>query len=193
MITNESGQEHTEGDRLLVDTIYRAVLRIKGSEGEEAAASSVFLINLSLGDTRRPFTRVVSPLARLVDFLSNCYNVLFLVSGGNVPDPLKIQAFEHWSAFESAAPEDRQRAVIAALNSAKHERTILSPAEALNALTIGAQHHDNLTIRQASADGQARFISARRARARPNAGNGRPAQSFDRRSSASVRLKCRSS
>jgi hypothetical protein len=148
MIANQNGDEHTEADRLLIDTLYRAVLRIKGSEGEEAAAPTVFLINISMGDTRRPFTRLVSPLARLLDFLSVQYNVLFLVSGGNVSAPLDIPDFTTWTAFVTADPDDRERAVVKALNAAKHERTILSPAESLNALTIGAQHHDNVTVRQ---------------------------------------------
>jgi hypothetical protein len=147
MITDENGEEHSEIDRLLIDTIYRAVLRIKGSEGEEPTAPTVFLINISMGDTRRPFTRMVSPLARLLDFLSDRYNLLFLVSGGNVRGSLAVPDFENWSAFESADPRDRQRAVLKALNTVKHERTILSPAESLNALTIGAQHHDNVTTR----------------------------------------------
>jgi hypothetical protein len=147
MVTNENGNEHTEPDRLLIDTLYRAVLRIKGSEGEEAAAPTVFLINVSLGDTRRPFTRLVSPLARLIDFLSVRYNVLFLVSAGNVTAPLEISDYPNWTAFEDAAPNDRQRAVVRAVNAAKHERTILSPAESLNALTIGAQHHDHVGAR----------------------------------------------
>ena len=30
----------------------------------------------------------------------------------------------------------------------KHERTILSPAEALNVITVGARHHDNVAVRQ---------------------------------------------
>jgi hypothetical protein len=147
MIANENGYEHTEADRLLIDTLYRAVLRIKGSEGQEAAAPTVFLINISLGDTRRPFTRLVSPLARLIDFLSVRYNILFLVSGGNVSAPLDIPDYANWTAFENAAPNDRERAVVRALNAAKHERTILSPAESLNALTIGAQHHDHVAAR----------------------------------------------
>jgi len=147
MIANVNGYEHTEVDRLLIDTLYRAVLRIKGSEGQEAAAPTVFLINISLGDTRRPFTRLVSPLARLIDFLSVRYNILFLVSGGNVAAPLEIPDYANWTAFETAAPNDRERAVVRALNAAKHERTILSPAESLNALTIGAQHHDHVAAR----------------------------------------------
>jgi hypothetical protein len=90
----------------------------------------------------------VSPLARLLDFLAVRYNILFLVSGGNISDPLNIPDFESWVDFENASPQDREKAVIRALNAAKHDRTILSPAESLNGLTIGAQHHDNVATCQ---------------------------------------------
>jgi hypothetical protein len=150
MITSAQGFEHTEIDRLLIDTIHRAVIRIKGTDAEEGTAPSVFLINLSMGDPHRPFSRVMSPLARLLDFLSDRYNVLFLVSGGNIKTPLEITGFDTWTAFEQALPADRERAVIRSLNAAKHERTMLSPAEALNVLTIGAQHHDSVVNRQAA-------------------------------------------
>ena len=142
MVTDQSGQEHTDPDRLLIDTIYQAVVRIKGNTEKKGVAGSVFLINLSMGDLHRPFTGWMSPLARLLDFLSERYNILFLVSGGNVTIPLDIPGFKGWSGFQDATPSDRQRAVLQALNESKHERTILSPAESLNALTIGAQHHD---------------------------------------------------
>jgi len=148
MVTNENGYEQTDRDRLVIDTIYQAVTRMKGSEGQEPAAPAVFLVNLSMGDARRPFTRMVSPLARLLDFLSERYNILFLVSGGNVHYPLTIPGFENWTSFEQAGSAEKKRAVLTALNAAKHERTILSPAESLNALTIGAQHHDHLSQRQ---------------------------------------------
>ena len=148
LIADDQGQERTETERLVIDTIYRAILRIKGSDGEEAAAPSVFLVNLSIGDTRRPFTGLVTPLARLIDFLSDRYSLLFLVSAGNVSEPLEIPAFDNWTMFERATPNDRERAVVTALNAVKRERTILSPAESLNALTIGAQHHDNVAARQ---------------------------------------------
>jgi hypothetical protein len=160
MIVDENGNEHTEADRLLIDTLYRAVLRIKGSEGEEAVAPTVFLINVSMGDTRRPFTGFVSPLARLIDFLSVRYNVLFLVSAGNVPAPLEVPGFGDWTTFESAPPNDRERAVVSALNAAKHERTILSPAESLNALTIGAHHHDNVRARQGGVNAVDPFVDS---------------------------------
>src|SRR4029077_2078249 len=90
VIAIEAGHEHTEVDRLLIDTLYGAVLRIKGSPSQEAAAPTVFLINISMGDPRHPFTRMISPLAHLLDYLSVRYKLLFLVSGGNVTDPLAI-------------------------------------------------------------------------------------------------------
>jgi hypothetical protein len=147
MITNEHGIEQTENDKLLIDTIYRAILRIKGTDAQEAAAPTVFLVNLSMGDTRRPFSGVMSPLARLLDFLADKYGLLFLVSGGNITSPLEIADFTSWTAFERATPEQQERAVLKSLNNAKHARTILSPAEALNVLTIGARHHDNVANR----------------------------------------------
>jgi hypothetical protein len=152
MLVNQSGREEVDGARLFTDTLYRAVLRIKGSEGETAAAPSVFLVNLSMGDARRPFARTMSPLARLLDFLSARYNILFLVSGGNVLENLEIPEFPNWSSFKNAPAKDRQKAVLKALHNNKHERTILSPAESLNALTIGAQHQDNIQQRPAPGD-----------------------------------------
>lgn len=150
MLAPAQGSERTAGDRLLIDTIYRAVLRMKGSAGEEAAAPAVFLVNLSMGDVRRPFTGLISPLARLLDFLSERYGILFLVSGGNVGASLALTGFATWTGFEAADADARERAVLTALNNTKHERTILSPSESLNALTIGAQHHDNVRNRPRS-------------------------------------------
>jgi hypothetical protein len=147
LVPSADGRERTDGNRLVVDTVYRAVLRIKGVPGQTPAAPSVFLINLSLADARRPFASLISPLARLLDFLSAKFNVLFLVSAGNVTTPLEITGFTTWTEFQSADPAARERAVLAALNATKHERTLLSPAESLNALTIGAHHSDKVPQR----------------------------------------------
>ncbi len=133
--------EQTPPDRLLVDVIHRAVRRIKeGDGGEPATAPGVVLVNLSLGDRWRPFARVMSPLGRLLDFLAHRYRVLFLVSAGNVLDRLVIPDFATLREFEDAEPEEREKAVLAALNANKSQRTLLSPAESVNALTIGAAH-----------------------------------------------------
>lgn len=146
LLASESG-EHSDRNLLLVDTVHRAVLRIKGSAGEEAAAPTVFLVNLSIGDVRRPFTQMVSPLARLIDYLSEKYSILFIVSAGNISAPLSIDGFENWTAFETASADVREKAVLTALNYDKRHRSILSPAESLNSITVGAQHQDAVSNR----------------------------------------------
>lgn len=133
--------EQTPPDRLLVDVIHRAVRRIKVGDGAEpASAPDVVLINLSLGDSWRPFARVMSPLGRLLDFLAHRYSVLFLVSAGNIRDRLVVPDYQTSTDFELADPEEREKAILAALNANKSQRTLFSPAESVNALTIGAAH-----------------------------------------------------
>ncbi|QEE27315.1 S8 family peptidase [Terriglobus albidus] len=148
LLSSSNGEsEHSDPDRLLIDLIHSAVVRMKGQNGTEGSAPNVFLVNLSLGDPKRPFSRLMSPLARLLDYLSYRYNLLFFVSGGNVTAPLAIADFDTWTDLETASPEEREKSFIRALNTAKRERTILSPAEALNAITVGAQHHDDVPNR----------------------------------------------
>ena len=123
---------------------------MRGSAGEKAEAPSVFIINLSIGDPRRPFTQTVSPLARLLDYLSAKYALLFIVSAGNATTPFVIPNFKDWTSFTKASPADREKAVLTGLNATKHERSILSPAESINALTVGAHHHDDISIRMSA-------------------------------------------
>ena len=138
-------REEPRRDRLLVDVIYRAIRRMKEGDGDgEATAPEVFLVNLSLGDPRRPFSGPMSPWAKLVDHLAEHYGILFLVSAGNVKSPLPVSAFSDWTSFEDADPEERERAVLQALADNRAYRTLLSPAEALNAVTVGAWHDDAL-------------------------------------------------
>jgi hypothetical protein len=141
MRPNANGDERTPSDRLLVDVIYRAVRRIKEADGDQpASAPAVRFINFSLGDSTRPFARVLSPLGRLLDYLAHRYRILFLISAGNIQDRLVVPGFRTSAEFEDATPEIRERAMLDALNASKSQRTLYSPAESLNALTIGAAH-----------------------------------------------------
>ena len=135
--------ERFQQDRLLIDTIYRAVLRMKeGSDGTAPTAPDAFLVNLSLGDKRRPYAGQISPWARLLDYLAHRYNILFLVSAGNVNDPLPVPGYNAVTDFEEASAEDRETAVMVGLGEQRSQRTLLSPAEALNVLTVGACHDE---------------------------------------------------
>ena len=143
--------ERTQPDRLLIDTIYRAVLRMKeGDGGGEATAPNVFIVNLSLGDENRPFTGTMTPWGRLLDYLAERFGILFIVSAGNVRDSLPVPAFNGITELEAATPEERRRAILEALGEQRSQRTLLSPAEALNVVTVGAWYEDALDGAQPS-------------------------------------------
>ncbi len=136
-------REITQPDRLLVDTIYRAVLRMREGEGDMMPeAPEVFIVNLSLGDEFRPFAGPMSPWGRLLDHLAARFGLLFIVSAGNVNTSLPVPAFQGITDFEAASQIDRQQAVLKALGNQRSQRTLLSPAEALNPVTVGAWHED---------------------------------------------------
>jgi hypothetical protein len=142
-----SDAETTPPDRLPLDVVYLAVRRLLEGEGDEpASAPGVVVINLSLGDLNRPFSGRISPWARLMDWLSFRYRVLFLISAGNVRSWLPIREFATTADWSAAAPEAREAAIISALNSEKAVRTLLSPAEGLNALAVGAWHADEFAV-----------------------------------------------
>ena len=133
------GKECLSTDRLFVDVVYRAVKRMKeGDGGQPPSAPDVILINLSLGDRCRPFAGVVSPLARLLDYLAYRYKVQFLVSAGNVTDKIVVSGFGTLTELENASPDRREKLILDAVNDSKIHRTLLSPAEAINVLTVGA-------------------------------------------------------
>ena len=123
--------------------IYRAVLRMKiGDPPGDATAPEVFIVNLSLGDENRPFTVPMSPWGRLLDYLAERFDILFVVSAGNILDPLPLPAFTGMTDLEAATMADRQKAILQALDSQRSMRTLLSPAEALNVITVGAWYED---------------------------------------------------
>lgn len=129
--------ERVSPDTLFVDLLHRAVRRIfAGESGRPPVASSVRVINLSIGDCRRPLVRRMSPVGRLVDWLALEYNVLFIISAGNHVDPISIPA---------EATSDRESARVAALqavHASQIVRGILPPGDAMNAVTVGAVHAD---------------------------------------------------
>jgi hypothetical protein len=131
------------GDVLPVDLIHRAVRRLFEQDGDhEAVADTVKIINLSIGDPCRQFDRAMSPLARLLDWLSLKYRVLFIVSAGNCPRDIDIPISE--AEYDALTPEEREEAVVRAILHEGRLRRMLSPAEAINVLTIGAWHKDGV-------------------------------------------------
>lgn len=134
--------EFVPNDRLLIDTVHRAVRRIFQREGDlDAVAPSIKIINLSIGDRDRLFYNSMSPWSKLLDWLSYKYRVLFIISTGNHYNEIHLSISQtEFNAFESI--EKEKIFLNEVLNNARNCR-IMSPAESLNGLTVGALHVDN--------------------------------------------------
>ena len=138
---NSPREECTPDDFLFVDYIHGAVKRIvEGEGGDGPAAPTVKIINLSIGDSLRPFSQMVSPLARLLDWLSVKYNLLFIISSGNHLEKINIGI--PCDNFLELNTTKRESLVVEKLYEDMRHRRLLSPAESINGLTVGALHAD---------------------------------------------------
>lgn len=134
-------EEYFPDDVFFEDRIERAVRRIFEGDGDTPAqAPSVKIVNISIGDPDRPFVHTPSPWAKLLDWLSFKYQVLFCVSAGNYLEDVNINISS--SEFSVLSDDEKVVHLIKSVESQLSERRLLSPAESLNALTIGALHTD---------------------------------------------------
>lgn len=135
-------KEFVPNDRLLIDTIHRAVKRMFDGDGElDAVASNVKIINLSIGDRDRLFYNSMSPWSKLLDWLSYKYGVLFIISTGNHHNEIRLDISK--TEFEALEAVEKEKIfLLEILNNARNCR-IMSPAESINNITVGALHVDN--------------------------------------------------
>jgi hypothetical protein len=127
-------------DRLPADMFEEALVRMR--EGDDATAPHVIVINASLGDPNKPFANRISGWARVVDYLASKYGVLFVISAGNHHAYIETQDMTA-SAFEALDMPQKIRVALRASASQITKRRILAPAEAINAITVGALHADH--------------------------------------------------
>lgn len=126
-------------NELPVDLIHRAVRRMFEDDGQTPAqARSVKIINLSLGDASQLFDRHMSPWARLLDWLSWKYHVLFIVSAGNHLETITIPVPP--AAVSDLSDDDLRAHTLRSMAHQRAQRRLLAPAESINAVTIGALH-----------------------------------------------------
>lgn len=135
--------ESVPSDQLPIDLVHRAVVRLfEGTPAEPAAAPTVRIINLSVGDPNQLFYRTVSAWARLLDWLSWKYESIFVISAGNYDDSVSLSATtEDFLAMDTG---DQQLEVLRSLRHAIPHRRLISPSESINAVTVGAIHADNV-------------------------------------------------
>jgi hypothetical protein len=140
---NDQGGESPPANKLAIAMIYRAVVDLKrGTAGQPASGPKVLLINHSVCDEASPFSGTVSAWARTLDFLSFQFGVLFIISAGNIRDQFAVQGYGSVKDFQGGDAVARRKAIVVGLDGVKSKRSMLSPAESINSLTIGAAHSD---------------------------------------------------
>lgn len=128
--------------RPFVDLVHQAVARMfVAAGGIEPVAPTVEVVNFSIGDASRPFAGQMSPLARLVDWLSFQYGLLFVVSAGNRTDSLTLGVAN--KELDSLSPEQLEAEVLLSLLREAHLRRVLSPGESINSLSVGWTNADH--------------------------------------------------
>jgi len=141
-----NSEERVPSDIIFVDLIHRAVRRMFEGEGTTpAAAPSIKVINISIGDPARQLTSIMSPLARLLDWLSYKYKVLFIVSAGN-QNTGGLNIGVTFDEFKGLNQQQRNECVFSHLINEIRNLRVLCPAESINSLTIGALYADACQI-----------------------------------------------
>lgn len=134
--------EYVPDDEFLEERVLLAVRRLfENVDNTAMSTPNIKLINLSIGNPEHIFTHTPSPLARLIDWLSFQYRVLFIVSAGNYIGPLELGVgYGQWQQLTS---DEKISEVLRAASAKQLQRRLISPAEAFNALTVGGMHQDD--------------------------------------------------
>lgn len=126
-------------DELFADVLHRAVRHIME---ETDLRNDIKVINLSVVNENRVFVNSFSPEARMVDYLSWKYNILFVICAGNYKESIEDENMTYGS-FMNLGLEERQTIVIKDRFNLQQHMRIQAPSEAVNALCIGAVNDDN--------------------------------------------------
>lgn len=133
--------EYVPPDIFIEDRVERAVRQmLDRRDGNSPPAPDVKVINFSIGIRGRPFQWIPSPLAMLLDWLSWKYRVLFCVSAGNYDDRFDLGVT--YQEFSKLSEQDQVEHTLRIITKQLAERRLISPAESLNSVTVGALHVD---------------------------------------------------
>lgn len=126
------------------DLLERAVIRMfEDGSGRPAIAPKIKIINLSVCDSSKMYFNQLSSCAKLLDWLSFKYQVLFCVSAGNINDDINLGVNE--SDLRLLSPSAIVTRTMKKIHDNYRNRKILSPADSINSITVGSIHSDKST------------------------------------------------
>ncbi|HLC14814.1 MAG TPA: S8 family peptidase [Thermodesulfovibrionia bacterium] len=141
---NNPPRENIPKEYFMEDLIERSVRRIfEGDGNEDAVAPTIKVINISIADSTKMFFNTLSSCAKLLDWLSFKYQVLFCVSAGNIND---INLQKDINELRSLSSEDLIRHTVLKILEDIRNRKIFSPADSINSISLGSIHADSSTI-----------------------------------------------
>lgn len=125
---------------LPVDITYRAIKEIVD---DDLLRDNIKIVNLSVGDYHRQFNKNISAWAKLIDYFSWKYNILFCISTGNYTEPIEIDCtLSEWNKLQL---EEKNKKILETIKNTDAFRKILAPSESINAITVGSIHDDAST------------------------------------------------
>lgn len=105
MKPNADGKESVPEDRFFVDILHEALREI----GESPSLNTIRIVNLSIGNRNRPFIFALSPEAKMIDWLSEKYNLLIIVSSGNYSQDIYLPIT--YGEYKNLTEEERQQQI----------------------------------------------------------------------------------
>lgn len=151
LVDDREGNARSPEDRLFVDIVHIALVR--AFEGEAPLAPDAFVVNLSVGVPHIRFAGRMSALSQLLDWWTWKTGVLFVISAGNILDPLNVSDMS-LVQFDSLSVNDQSALLRRAQSNQAYERSIMAPAESINGLTVGALSEDASPSQVAPINGQ---------------------------------------
>lgn len=134
---DENGEERIPKNELFPDLLHRVVVDMVNN----LRCRDIRIVNLSLGDGGKMFAHTMSAEAKMLDYLSHTYNLLFMISAGNHLNMVEVPDMTA-TEFLGLPERERTRILYNQQLSYQHQQRLLAPAESFNNLTIGAIHAD---------------------------------------------------
>lgn len=126
------------------DLIERSVRRMfEGDSNATAVAPTIKVINLSIADSSKMFFNQLSSCAKLLDWLSYKYQVLFCVSAGNINTDIDLQ--KSIDELRALSNDELSTLTMLKINEDIRNRKMLSPSDSVNSITLGSIHADRAT------------------------------------------------